>query len=30
MEEIRQQIREDKEFAGDMQAKTQSLVQQKL
>jgi uncharacterized protein (DUF433 family) len=29
-EEIRQQIREDEEFARDMQAETPSLVQQKL
>jgi len=29
-EEIRQQIREDKDFAQDMQAKTPSLIQQKL
>jgi uncharacterized protein (DUF433 family) len=29
-EEIRQQIREDKEFARDMQEKTPSLVRQKL
>ncbi|NEO51240.1 MAG: DUF433 domain-containing protein [Moorea sp. SIO4A3] len=29
-EEIRQQIREDEEFARDMQEKTPSLVQQKL
>ncbi|MBW4670478.1 MAG: DUF433 domain-containing protein [Cyanomargarita calcarea GSE-NOS-MK-12-04C] len=29
-EEIRQQIREDEEFARDMQEKTPSLVRQKL
>lgn len=29
-DEIRRQIREDEEFARDMQAKTPSLVQQKL
>jgi uncharacterized protein (DUF433 family) len=29
-DEIRQQIREDEEFAHDMQSKTSSLVQQKL
>ncbi|MEQ8754365.1 MAG: hypothetical protein RID09_12725 [Coleofasciculus sp. G1-WW12-02] len=29
-EEIRQQIREDKAFAQKLQAKTSSLVQQKL
>ena len=30
IEEIRQQIREDEEFAREMQAKTPSLVRQKL